>query len=113
MSLMYVGAQQRPVCINAQGCPSFPLIPWPLAIMNEHEFVKYRLPELKKDMVENTGQTVSSIAWGSEHDHPQLWANDLAPWCSVGNINHTQQTKFGIPFINVIQETKNQNEGLR
>ena len=76
--------------------------------MNEHECVKYLLPELKKDVAENIGQTVSRIAW----DHPQFWANDLAPWCSVGNINHTQQMKFGIPFINVIQETKNQNEGL-
>ena len=82
-----------------------PLLPWPLNIMNEHECVKYLLPELKKDIAENTGRTVSRIAWGSERDHPKCWADDLAPWCSVGNINHTQQTKFDVIMVDVLQET--------
>ena len=36
-----------------------PMLPWPLDIMNEAECIKYLLPEIKKDIAENTGRTVS------------------------------------------------------
>ena len=83
---------------------SVPMLPWPLDIMNEAECIKYLLPEIKKDIAENTGRTVSRIHWGSEKDHPACWPDDLVPWQSVTNPNHVQETNFGIMFVLVLQE---------
>ena len=75
---------------------SVPLLPWPVDLMNEQECVKYVLPELRKDIAENKGISVSRINWGSEEHHPECWADDLAPWKNVGNANHTQTNKFDV-----------------